>query len=214
MKDDDNAWGGATSWLRVDGSYSNTAVPIWVGHNGESKLSDGTEFKDATDGNRFELPDERDQDALIDPPTTERINATIIAGLIPSRNQQSYGGLHNFPRFLENWDSKNLFIQGAFLQLNFSTAGTGPWDLDAWQPGETPVIDERINYYRPPNRRWGYDVGLQYTPAGPIAQRFVQVDRPRSEHYRELSIEDPYVANLRCSKLASGTRQFPGESCP
>jgi hypothetical protein len=142
------------------------------------------------------------------------MNATIISGLIPSRDDQGYGGLHNFPRFLEDW-SGDLFIQGAFLQLNFNTAGTGPFDLDAWNPGDTPANGELINYYSPPNRRWGYDVGLQLAQTGPIAARFVAVGRPRSEHYRELPIEDPYVTNLRCSKLRDGTRRFPNEAgCP
>ena len=222
LQNNGDAWPG--DWLRIDGSY-NAAVPIWVGSNGESRLRDGTSFtnfNNAVDGSRFELPDERDPSALIGVPSSERMNATIISGLVPSRSRQGYGGLHNFPRFLENWTNQDLFIQGAFLQLNFSTASTGPFDADAWDPGENPVNDERIGYYRPPGRRWGYDVGLQYATAGPIAQRFVQVDRPRSEHYRELSIEDPYVTNLRCSEMvgdANGvgnarTRRFPTETCP
>ena len=65
---------------------------------------------------------------------------------------------------------------------------------------------------------WGYDVALQYTPAGPIAQRFVTLERPRSEHYRELPIDDPYVTNLRCARKETAPdtweRTFSSETCP
>jgi hypothetical protein len=208
-----NAWANENGWLRQDGVFANNPFPIWVNRNAESRTT-GRTLENADDGGEFELPNERSDNALIDVDYTERMNATIISGLIPSRSAQGYGGLHNFPRFQEDWNGDDLFIQGAFLQLNFSTAGTGPFDLDAWNPGDTPVAAERINYYRPPNRRWGYDVALQYSPAGPIAQRFVTIERPRSEQYRELDVDDPYVSNLRCAVLAGGARIFPDENCP
>ena len=220
VRDNDTSWGDDIHWLRADGSRGATggdmSLPIWVGRNGQSMVNgpevgnNNTVFDDAENGD-FELPDQRDQDALINAATPERINATIISGIVPSRGRQGYGGLHNFPRFLEDWNGDNLFIQGAFLQLNFSTAGTGPFDADAWEPGDGVNNAERIGYYRPPSRRWGYDVGLQFVPAGPIASRFVVVGSPRSEQYRELPVDDPYVTTLRCSRLADGTRIFPDE---
>ena len=223
------AWGDANAWYRVDGSRGgsggDTNIPIWVGRNGESlvrQVSADKLIDNAESDADFELPDERSPDSLITAATPERMNATIIAGLVPSRNQQAYGGLNNFPRFLENWNGQDLFIQGAFLQLNFSTSGTAPFDADAWNPDDTPVDAERILYYKPPARRWGYDVGLQFAPAGPIAERFVAIGKPRSEHYRELPVEDPYVTSLRCSKVRQNpavtsspfVRRFPAESCP
>ena len=134
-----DAWGGANDWFRIDGglgsSGGDSTIPIWVGRNGESRVRrpDGSnrDFIEASDDNNFDLPDERGG-GQITALVPERMNATIISGLVPSRNRQGYGGLHNFPRFLENWNG-NLFIQGAFLQLNFSTSGTGPFDLDAWE---------------------------------------------------------------------------------
>ena len=130
-----------------------------------------------------------------------RINATIVSGLVPSRPQQSYGGLHNFPRFLENWSGEDLHISGAFVQLNFSSYATGPFDQDSWEPGNAAQNPELIQYYGPPNRRWGYDVGLQYSPAGPVAERFITPSNTRSEFYRELPLDDPYVLNLRCAQV-------------
>ncbi|MEL7069153.1 MAG: hormogonium polysaccharide biosynthesis protein HpsA [Cyanobacteria bacterium J06581_3] len=233
------------AWTDAANKEHSSPVPIWVGRNGQSMTKDFKKIggKDTTyyrivdnaegnsspdakaddngktiSGNDFVVPSERDGNQLINVPVDSRprVNATIISGLVPSRAEQSYGGLHNFPRFLEKWakdgDNKvNLFIQGAFLQLNFSTAGTAPWDIDAWDPGSGTDSSERIGYYAPPERRWGYDVALQYSPAGPIAQRFVTIERPRSEHYRELPIEDPYVKNLRCAKLENGDPVFDGE---
>jgi hypothetical protein len=131
------------------------------------------------------------------------MNATFVSGLVPHRPRQGYGGLHNFPRFLENW-GKNLFIQGSFIQLNFSTAGTAPFEQDAWEPGEDPTDKEPIGYYRPPNRRWGFDVALLYARTGPAARRFVQVSSPRSEYFRQVASDDPYIENLRCAEDADG----------
>lgn len=89
--------------------------------------------------------------------------------------------------------------QGAFIQLNFSTQATGPFDQDQWEVPNTAACRdvntafncaaqaaEWIRYYSPPNRRWGYDVGLQLAPAGPVASRFITPARQRSEYYREL----------------------------
>ena len=142
------------------------------------------------------------------------VNAVFISGIIPSQAGQSYGGMHNFPRLLEYWDTIDLHISGGFFQLNFSTSATGPYDPDAWEPGQNPVIggNDRTVFYGAPNRIWGYDVGLQYAPAGPIARRFVTVDRPRSEFYRELPVDDEYVKNLRCAVYDGGTRVYPSET--
>jgi hypothetical protein len=133
--------------------------------------------------------------------TSNRMNLIMVSGLVPSREGQSYGGLHNFPRFLENWENQDMFISGAFLQLNFSTYATAPFDQEAWQPGAPDPktgddANEWIRYYDPPNRRWGYDVGLQYAPAGPVAQRFQFAEDIRSEFYSEPPANDPYIRNL------------------
>lgn len=138
-----------------------------------------------------------------------RVNSIIVSGIVPSRAGSSYGGMHNFPRFLENWGCP-LYISGSFLQLNFSTYATGPFDQDAFEVGATPVPgaggNELIQYYSPPNRFWGYDVGLQYAPAGPVAQRFVTAEAVRSEFYSEPAANDPYIHNL--------CRTITGANCP
>lgn len=131
-----------------------------------------------------------------------RVNATIVSGIVPSRPNQSYGGLHNFPRFLENWDTQALNIAGSFVQLNFSNYATAPFDQDAFEVGVNPGAAEELKYYLAPNRYWGYDVGLQYAAAGPLASRFQKVERVRSEFYNEPPANDPYIYNL-CRVAAS-----------
>ncbi|NEQ98363.1 MAG: hypothetical protein F6K30_16865 [Cyanothece sp. SIO2G6] len=172
--------------------------PILISRNGNPVIADGREYSKAEYSNndfyRF-----RDGKPLINE-ATQRVNAIIISGLVPSRKDQSYGGLHNFPRFISKWPT--LHIAGSLLQLNFSNYATAPFDQDAWETDENANGSrEDIEYYSPPNRRWGYDVGLQYVPAGPIAQRFVSVQHIRSEFYSEPAANDPYMVNL-CRQIA------------
>ncbi|BAY51849.1 hypothetical protein NIES2134_105560 [Thermostichus vulcanus NIES-2134] len=144
-----------------------------------------------------------------------RVNAVIVSGTVPSRPTQSYGGMHNFPRFLEAWGT--LRIQGSFIQLNFSTQATAPFDQDQWEIPNDPkckdvntafncsaTTNERIQYYGAPQRRWGYDVALQLAPAGPVARRFITPGRQRTEYYTELRADDPYILRLRCAKRPAG----------
>jgi hypothetical protein len=155
--------------------------------------------------------------ALSDQPQSAiatRMNAIIVSGIVPSRAQQSYGGFHNFPRFIQSWGI-DLNISGAFLQLNFSNYATGPFDQDSYEPGLSPTSTESIPYYGPPARRWGYDVGLQYAPAGPVARRFITPGTSWTETYRELPIDDPYAKNLRCAVAPqTGQKIDPIATCP
>ncbi len=170
------------------GTPVNSFCPIAnqreYGSGGESYRSINTDFRD-----------------WINEARQTRVNATLISGIVPSRINQSYGGFHNFPRFIENWGGKDLNISGSFVQLNFSTYATGPFEKNQWQPASSDPQAasnvEFIMYYNAPNRRWGYDVGLQYAAAGAVAQRFVQPPASRSEFYRELKGNDPYICQLR-----------------
>jgi hypothetical protein len=55
------------------------------------------------------------------------------------------------------------------------------------------------DYYYPPNRRFGYDVGLQIArrPSA-VSARFQFPSNARTEFLRELDPQDPYVRRLRC----------------
>jgi len=208
-----NANGAIKYWIR-ENPYQKTDSPLKIDRNGyplycrvdtvlcpsDQQRSYGDEPSSETKleyRNFSEINSIRND--LIQPAPT-RVNAIFVSGLVPSRANQSYGGLHNFPRFLEHWRDTKLYIAGAFLQLNFSTSATGPFDQDAWERSDEPKTGgEYIGYYDAPDRLWGYDVGLQYAPAGPVARRFVTSSNTRSEFYRELPVGDPYINNLRCA---------------
>lgn len=125
------------------------------------------------------------------------VNSILVSGLIPSLPRQYNGGIHNFPRFLENWNN-TVTIKGSFIQLNFSKYATGPYDQENTNPAAPTNLNAGVNipYYSPPTREWGYDVALQYQSPGPVAERFITVSSPRRETYRELSVDDPYIKNL------------------
>ncbi|MBF2025232.1 MAG: hypothetical protein IGS48_00490 [Oscillatoriales cyanobacterium C42_A2020_001] len=138
------------------------------------------------------------------------VNTIMISGITPSRENQAYGGLQNFPRFLEWWENVPLQFSGSFIQLNFSNYGTAPFDLDAWEPGATPNGSEVLDYFGfAPQRVWGYDVGLQIAPASPAANRFVQLSSTRNEFYNEPPANDFYMRNL-CRSLKADSEDAPG----
>jgi hypothetical protein len=139
--------------------------------------------------------------------TDFRVNAVIVSAVVPTRRgQQGYGGLHNFPRFLETGNA--LTIQGSLLQLGFSNYATSPFDLDAFERHQLGTSAyEWIAYYSPPQRFWGYDPALQYAPAGPASRRFIVASNARNEYFLELSADDPYTCQLRRFVI-------PGLTCP
>jgi hypothetical protein len=67
--------------------------------------------------------------------------------------------------------------------------------------------DEPIPHYQPPTRVWGYDVALQFAPAGPIAARFVAPSATRSEFYTEPPVSDPYI-----NKLCKAAQAIQGQN--
>ncbi|NJO66508.1 MAG: hypothetical protein HC832_02995, partial [Leptolyngbyaceae cyanobacterium RM1_405_57] len=188
-------------WLR-ENPY-DLGSPIAISRNGNPMTVGGditgVEYGTNTGQGYYTFGDAK---PLISARDGTRVNSIIVSGILPSRPGQGYGGMHNFPRLLEDWapqrrNPRSLFISGAFLQLNFSSYATGPYDQDAFEVRTSPnPAVESIAYYYPPARRWGYDVGLQYAPAGPVARRFVTATAVRSEFYNEPPANDPYIANL------------------
>jgi hypothetical protein len=213
------------AWVRE--RQGDPTSPVWIDRNGTYYRRDLAAsptgptirpfynfYGDAAEWTHFDSPDD-DRRLNLQRASQTFVNATFISGLVPQRFRQGYGGLHNFVRFLEDWnDAVNLHIAGSFIQLNFSTNATGPFEHDLWQAfgnGDkaTPGADQNLGYYVPPIRRWGYDVALLYLPPAPAARRFVNIGAPRSEYYRELPSDDPYIVNLRCAANAAGIRLMP-----
>lgn len=75
------------------------------------------------------------------------INAAIVAGIVPSTGSDMMhfsGGVHNYVRLLQNWNSRSLILNTALINLYSSTRATGQF-LD---PG---------SYYFPPTRKYSHD---------------------------------------------------------
>ncbi|MGJ3246988.1 MAG: hormogonium polysaccharide biosynthesis protein HpsA [Elainellaceae cyanobacterium] len=203
--DDADVYGTTVLWQREN--PFDPESPIAVTLNGNPIQADGTEYASTY----FAFDEARPLTVA----SKTRINSIIISGIVPSRANQSYGGLHNFPRFLEDWPNEDdinepMIMSGSFFQLNFSNAATAPFDQDAWEVGSAPIPGAGSgainNFYGAPERLWGYDVGLQYAPASPIARRFTDPNALRSEFYSEPQADDPYISQL-CAAI-------PGATCP
>jgi hypothetical protein len=160
----------------------------------------------SADVNQRRRNDTGENNYQLQPARETRVNATAISGTLPSRLNQTAGGMHNFLRLNELWRNVNLFFSGSMIQLNYSTYATGPFLQHSFEPPDLvadPTFVRGYDYYYPPNRRFGYDVGLQIARRpGPVSSRFQFPSNARTEFLRELDPQDPYVRRLRCGLQA------------
>lgn len=79
-----------------------------------------------------------------------RVNAAFISGIDAAPEGTGYynGGLENFPRFLESWDSRTLNYSGSFVTLGTPLHQKNDWAVGSGDSG---------NVYDPPTRLWDYD---------------------------------------------------------
>lgn len=156
----------------------------------------------STDVNQRRRNDDGSQNRQLQPARETRVNAIAISGTLPSRLDQTAGGMHNFLRLNELWRDVNLFFSGSMIQLNYSTYATGPFLQQSFEPPNLvtgSALTRGYDYYFPPNRRFGYDVGLQIARRpSPVSARFQFPSNARTEFLRELDPQDPYVRRLRC----------------
>jgi hypothetical protein len=75
------------------------------------------------------------------------VNAAFLAGIVPSDGAHYSGGVENFPRFLEDWNSRTFTYNGSMVVMFYSLYSTGPW------PGTGTV-------YNAPGRNWAFDVNF------------------------------------------------------
>jgi hypothetical protein len=70
----------------------------------------------------------------------------------------------------------------------------------------TDVGDQRIPYFSPPSRNWGFDVGLLSQPPDLFTQRFTtpSTRTQPAEYFREVPRNDEWVNTLMCGKTAAG----------
>ncbi len=158
-------------------------------------------------------------------------NATFVLGNSPGRGVEISAGLQNLVRFLESWfyqtDDPKLRtakISGSFIQLKRSAYATAPlapiftarqantadentnnlsvfdYPLDTYS---TPNASGISPFYNPPDRNWGFDVGLLSEQPDLFAQRFTlpPTGRP-NEFFREVGRDDSWVKTLLCAGQA------------
>lgn len=82
------------------------------------------------------------------------LNAALMTGNVESTAGGQYsGGIENFPRFLENWTSRNFNYSGSLVCLWESEHATGNW-----------AYGGRV--YTAPNRNWSYGMDFNNLPPG------------------------------------------------
>lgn len=139
------------------------------------------------------------------------------------------GGLHNFIRYMQSWRNTNSRISGGFIQSRRSVFATAPFSstapytnlataqdnasgnssaitslFGAASDGITrkyyqSLTNQALPFYRPPQRQWGYDVGLLTQPSDLFALRFSKASPDPNEFFREVGKDDPYIQNLLCA---------------
>jgi hypothetical protein len=162
----------------------------------------------ATDDNQRKRPADSSTPRQLIRAAETRVNSLVVSGQVPSRPSQTNGGLHNFLRLNEFWRDGStdvpLNFSGSMIQLNYSTYATAPYAQDSFEPPNlTPLASFSIgsfDYYLPPQRRYGYDVGflIARRPSA-VAKRFELPTSLRTEFLRDLEPQDAYVRRLRCA---------------
>ena len=175
------------------------------------------------------------QDNWLQVADTTTANAAFITGDSPSRPAPSEGGggLHNFLRFLENWDDETARISGSFIQYKRSSYGSAPFnpvDPTVTDPSaslfytlnssnsQPPYYNQtgfryrggasasRASFYTAPTRAFGFDVAILSQSPDLFAQRFtVKPTTPPSEYFREVSRDDLWIQSLLCAAQKTGS---------
>ena len=165
--------------------------------------------------------------------TATTFNAGFVSGNSPSRPQEESAALHNFVRFLENWQGTAVNIKGSFIQLWRSAYASAPFATilrdtatdTATATDNLSLFDYPINiyrtdngepggtlpYYREPTRQWGFDVALFSQSPDLFAQKFTTPSAGSpNEFFREISRDDPWIKALLCAATASDRIGEPG----
>ncbi|MCC5659718.1 hormogonium polysaccharide biosynthesis protein HpsA [Nostoc sp. XA010] len=150
--------------------------------------------------------------------TETTFNLIAVAGDTPARPTEENGGLHNFVRFIENWnptggtgDAIKARISGSFVQIKRSAYATAPFNTSISTQSNNyqyPIEGNtsRTPFYLAPTRQWGYDVALLSQSPDLLAQKLATIpDDLPDEYFREVGRDDTWIANLLCAKDTKGT---------
>lgn len=128
---------------------------------------------------------------------------------VTARAAEDNGGLHNFVRFIENWNATSTAtaarISGAFYQIKRSAYATAPFSASL-SSGAYKIVgnSSRTPFYLAPLRQWGYDVALLSQSPDLFAQKLITIpDDLPDEFFREVGRDDPWVKTLLCAKKAA-----------
>ena len=97
------------------------------------------------------------------------------------------------------------------MQLRKSSYATAPFATSLTTAASslnygTSNGNQKLPFYQPPTRLWGYDVGILSQSPDLLAQRLVaEVNDLPNEYFREVGRDDPWVQNLLCAKNANNT---------
>ncbi len=116
---------------------------------------------------------------------SSEIAAAFITGIVPTQGTTFSGGVHNLPRFLENWSGNSVAIRGSLVSLYSSKVATGPWAQ---------------RYYSAPVRRWGFDQTFANGTYPPLT--------PRVMSYRRIDFTDLNVATYAAARHALWPSRF------
>ncbi|QKQ73651.1 hormogonium polysaccharide biosynthesis protein HpsA [Nostoc sp. TCL240-02] len=154
--------------------------------------------------------------------TSTTFNLAAAAGDTPARSNEDNGGLHNFVRFIENWNSDDSTanatparISGSFIQFKRSAFATAPFA--AILNGSYRIVgnDGQAPFYIAPKRQWGYDVALLSQSPDLFAQKLVRTpDDLPDEYFREVGRDDSWVATLLCAKKTDNTYAIDADQRP
>lgn len=99
-------------------------------------------------------------------PTT--VNAAFLTGVVETTYGKYSGGMENFPRFLETWDTANPFTyNGSMVKMFPSLYATNTWNNNS-------------DIYVPPKRNWAYDTSFNDpTKLPPLTPSLLTVIRGR-----------------------------------
>ncbi|MEG4532251.1 hormogonium polysaccharide biosynthesis protein HpsA [Microcoleus sp. D2_18a_D3] len=164
---------------------------------------------------------------------TTEFNLIVASNDVPSRALSATlgdtnGGMQNLPRFMENWKGLTNTIAGSFIQFKRSSYATAPYvsvidtapgslfkaklfDYDTTYPSPPYKIETnggKIGYFVPPDREWGFDVGLLSQPPDLFAQKFTlpASQKTPDEYFREISRDDDWVKALLCAEKLQNDR--------
>ncbi|MBE8999206.1 hypothetical protein IQ274_13515 [Nostoc sp. LEGE 12447] len=145
--------------------------------------------------------------------TETTFNLIAVAGDTPARPTEDNGGLHNFVRFVENWnptggtsDAIKARISGSFVQTKRSAYATASFNTSISTQSDSFKYkiqgnNSRTPFYLAPTRQWGYDVALLSQSPDLLAQKLATIpDDLPDEYFREVGRDDAWVQSLLCAK--------------